>query len=110
VSTFPKTVDLKEFQKKLSEKYNISVYLDLNNEYVNWRIMTNPRLKYQSYFFYDKSQLIGYILFSIKDDRLSIADISVLDSAIGRHILSFVINRHSRNIASVYYFGNDDSQ
>jgi len=108
-SEFPQIITLQEFQEKLSKKFDIKVHLNMNEVYVQWRIKGSPLLKYQYYFFYDKSILVGYIIFSIKDDRLSIADFSFLESETGFHMLAYVVNKHSENITSVFYFGNDDS-
>lgn len=111
VSTvFPKEEVLQDFQKELSRKFNINVYLKFNNEYINWRIKTNPLLKYQSCFFYQESNLVGYIIFSIKDERLSIADISYLETNTASHMLNYILSQYSKNINSVFYFGNDDSE
>lgn len=109
-SAFPDASVIQTFQKKNSEKNKLDVYLDFNEEYINWRIKTNPLLKYQSYFFYNHSDLVGYILFSITEDRLSVADISYLDAETGKYILTYTLNHHSRAVNSVFYFGNDDSE
>ncbi|MGV3708910.1 MAG: hypothetical protein ACO1Q7_08710, partial [Gemmatimonas sp.] len=34
------------FQRKLADKFGISVYLDMNQDYINWRVKTNPLLNY----------------------------------------------------------------
>ncbi|MES2680985.1 MAG: hypothetical protein V4635_13920 [Bacteroidota bacterium] len=96
------------FQKKIASAYNISAYLDLNKDYFDWRINNNPVLKYNKLFFYSGSELMGFVIFSIKNDRLSVADLSALNKDGARYMLNFVISKYGKGIRSVYYFGNDD--
>ncbi len=107
---FPDFLVLKEFQKKMAKKHKLQVYLDLNEQYVNWRIKNNPLLDYKSCFFYKNDSLLGYVLFSIYEGRLSVADLSFLDIELGEYIMSHTINQYRSEINSIYYFGNDDSE
>lgn len=107
---FPEASVMKEFQRKLADKFGISVYLDMNQDYINWRVKTNPLLNYHGCFFYNQSGLTGYAIYSINDGRLSIADLSYLDIETGKYIINYILNKNTDHISSVFYFGNDDSE
>jgi hypothetical protein len=109
-SDFPEFNLINSFQVELARKYSLDVYLDMNAEYVNWRIINNPRLNYKTLFFYRDKKLLGYIIYNIKDSRLSVADISFLYEETGREILYYLLNLESQKINTIFYFGNDDSE
>jgi hypothetical protein len=109
-SSFPDHKTLKDFQNRLSTRFNVRVQLDLNEEYINWRIRSNPRLNYSTTFFYDSGKLVGYVIYSVNDGRLAIADLSYLTSSLGIQIVHYVVQQNSKNLSSVFYFGSDDSE
>lgn len=98
--------DIFLFYKQLSEQNPDFIHLDLNEEYLKWRIEGNPELVYKKYFFYKANVLVGYTYFSVKGDVLSFADISYNgDSNILNHIFKYVIN-HTQGFHLVQYWGN----
>ncbi len=107
--TFPELNILRSFQEQMVSNFNIDVYLDFNKEYINWRIVNNPVLKYNTLFFYNGDLLQGYVIYSVKNDILSLSDFSFLTKEVGVMILTHIINEKHTRITSIYYFGNDDS-
>jgi hypothetical protein len=93
---------------EVRNKWGIRVSLSMRPDYVNWRILSNPNLKYRHHFFFAGNQLVGYYLYSINNDSIAnIADIlfsteTVLDDMLLHFMGQAKINKGK----SVDYFHN----
>lgn len=108
-SAVPPVEQIQDFQLKMISAFGISVSIYMGADYLQWRIFGNPMLKYETRFFYRDNVLAGYLIFSVKNDRLSVADISFLKPEIAVEMMNFLLADYMGKVQSVFYFGNDDS-
>ncbi|HLP10797.1 MAG TPA: hypothetical protein VK177_02635 [Flavobacteriales bacterium] len=87
------------------------VHLDMNQQYVEWRILKNPNLSYTTTFFYKSNVLIGYYVFSISNRSASLADFTGLN----QHVLELMYihllkTLEEKSAVVLNYFGNRNNK
>lgn len=98
--------DIRRLYTKINKDKHNLIHIDMNAEYLHWRLHANPVVAYKQLFFYNNDELAGYIVYSIKDDILILTDITYnLDGAILQHMLKYVV-RNNTGFHYVQYWGN----
>lgn len=102
--------DMQQLYSTINKKYPQLIHLDMSEAYVNWRVNNNPAVQYRQLYFYSNNTLVGYVLYSIKDDTLIIADITYnLDEAVLRHMIKYVVDNNS-GFYLLQYWGNKSNE
>jgi len=103
--------DLENFYTEIRSKYNIHFHLNMDEEYMNWRIYNNPTLNYKTVFFYNNKKLTGYYVYTIRENRLMLSDFSFVNEEVANTMLKqLVTEMESNKINDCYYFGNYNNQ
>ena len=97
-------------ENDLEELYNRidvgKVHLDLNASYLNWRINNNPVIQYRSLFFYNEDQMVGYVIYSIREGNLHITDLTCDEIYIAEaHIIQYLLT-NIEHFFKMSYWGN----
>lgn len=91
-----------------SVKSNTLIYIDINEEYMAWRVKNNPAVKYHELYFYEGVQLAGYLVYSIQGSCISISDATFnLDLNVLKYMIKYV-SRLNNDCHLVKYWGNAD--
>lgn len=103
---YAKNTDLKEFHNSIYKKHINLVRLEIDDDYLNWRIKKNPTLKYTTKFFYLNEKLVGNVIYTIKADRLMITYLNYENQLILDAIIKYFLEIKD-DFTRVYYWGND---
>lgn len=103
--------DIRFFCKRLKDENRDIISIEMNRDYLSYRIDKNPFIKYKTSFVYDKEKkLLGYYFLSIKEDqgRAYISDVTALDRNVKEVLISLAITEviKNRRIKSIKMFGN----
>lgn len=102
--------DIGELYNTINNTNSNLIHLDMNKPYLYWRLYDNPVLEYKQYYFYRAGKLVGYVIYSIKNDILSIADMTCnFDDKVLKHMLKYLISNTS-GYHIVQYWGNDSNE
>ena len=92
---------------EIRKKHPGLVYIEITNEFLEWRVYTNPNLKYSSFFFMKNGSLQGYYIFSVKGKTAQLVDFIALDNNTYETMtMHFLIKLKKMKIRSAEYFGN----
>lgn len=97
----------KLFQKMMTANPNL-IYIEMNKDYINWRVRNNPAIKYNQLFFYKNDELAGYVIYSMDSGKLNIADICYgTDKDTLKYMLRYMFKGHS-DCTILTYWGNSE--
>jgi hypothetical protein len=86
------------------------IHIDLNKPYLYWRLYDNPVMQYRHFYFYKAGKLVGYIIYSIKNDILSIADMTCnFDDKLLKHMFKYLIS-NTNGYHVMQYWGNASNE
>jgi hypothetical protein len=60
--------EINEFWNRIKDQYDITI--DRNYEYLNWRISTNPGIKYKVVYLYQEGTLQGYLIYQVSKSQM----------------------------------------
>jgi hypothetical protein len=82
--------------------------MEIDEEYINWRIINNPNVKYDSHYLYENDTLKAYCYTSSKNTEIGyITDITFEDRGAGAYLLYTILTKFRREkIAEVSFYGN----
>jgi hypothetical protein len=102
--------DINELYSSMNNTNGNIIHIDLNKPYLYWRLYDNPVMEYRQFYFYQAGKLVGYIIYSIKNDILSIADMTCnFDDKILQQMLKYLIS-NTNGYHIVQYWGNDSNE
>jgi hypothetical protein len=102
--------DINNLLKKMANRKEFSVSIDMNKEYLNWRVWTNPNLRYECHFHYQDDDLVGYCLASRANGDLYIADMIALDDDSGAYLLDHLLKLwRQERITAIKFMGNSSN-
>jgi len=106
--TLRSTNDLDMLYRRLREKYPDLIHIDQDKNYIMWRILNNPNIKYKTYFVYEDNLLRGYCYFSTDHKkRAFLTDFTFESAAAGVPLLRVLLNMlRNEKISYVYFSGN----
>jgi hypothetical protein len=81
------------------------IYIDQNENFLNWRVINNPNLNYKSYYLYEKNILKAYCHIAItKKQSAYLSDFTFLNEDYGNELLKYsIIQMQKENINCIYY-------
>lgn len=98
--------DLNKLFREMLKANPDLIYIDMNEEYIDWRVKRNPAVKYNQAFFYRNEELAGYVIYSMNTGRLNIADVCYgTDKEVLKYILRHILNIHPE-CTILTYWGN----
>lgn len=97
--------DINVLYKTLRKQFPSLIHLDLNKEYMFWRMDNNPNFKYEFYYIYDEHCLKAYCFLHKKDNIVKMDDFTYLDTDAGVFLLSSIIKDCEQENA-ITFFGN----
>lgn len=103
--------DIHVLYKRIRDENGDIVTIDMNRDYLSYRIDKNPFLKYKTYFVYDKNKnLLGYCFLTINEEkgRAFITDVTALDRNMKEVLISIAIAEvmKNRRIKLIKMLGN----
>lgn len=102
-----KETDLDDFYRKLRTAYPNMIHIDLNAQYLKWRIHDNPILEYRSYFVYDGKELKAYAFVHAGSVRAYLTDFNFEHIDAGKFLLSRIVNDLKEQKAGVLVFAGN---
>lgn len=84
--------DLDDFYRKLRIAHPDTIHIDLNTQYIKWRIHDNPVLQYRSYYVYEGKDLKAYAFVHADGVRAYLTDFNFEHTNAGRFLLSHIMN------------------
>lgn len=99
--------DLQGLMDKVKKSNADLVYIDINEAYLDWRVNTNPVLGYKKLFFYNGTELVGYLIYTLKSDgTINIADATYdTNVEVLEYMLHYVTSLH-KEYYIMKYWGN----
>lgn len=99
---------ISEFVEMLISKYRNFIYLDINNDFYDWRIRRNPNYKYKFYYLYKNGNIKGYLVSAIKNNKFIIVDFLCIDDEASKvlFIKSIHLARIAKNNYIEFYLNN----
>jgi hypothetical protein len=102
--------DLDDFYRRLRTAHPDMIHIDLNAQYLKWRIHDNPILKYRSYYVYDGKDLTAYAFVNVNGVRAYLTDFNFEHSDAGTFLLSHIMNDlRKQEPGLVVFVGNRES-
>lgn len=99
--------DIQNLYSKLRLSYKNFIHLDMNGNYMQWRISNNPNLNYLCGYFYKENSLNGYYMVSIKDDYAFASDFTYISHETSIVMLIDLLEHLSKlKIKFLTYYGN----
>jgi hypothetical protein len=63
--------DLEHLYQRLREKHSPLIHIDLDEQYLRWRVYGHPIFKYKTYFVYEDDCLTAYAIVNSHDKRMA---------------------------------------
>ncbi|MBA3679574.1 MAG: hypothetical protein H0W73_00060 [Bacteroidetes bacterium] len=100
-------MDFSELYTKMKVKFKFSVHLSMTAAYYNWRVINNPNVKYENYFYHQDQKMVGYLVFTHSNDTLYLSDISYYsETTLIKMVSDLKKYMKLKNLKKIYYFGN----
>jgi GNAT superfamily N-acetyltransferase len=103
--------DLAALYARLRSRYPALIHIDMDQAYLQWRVIDHPFIRYRTFSLYQGSELKGYAIINHHfHDTAFLADLTFEDDNSGAVILQRVLGflRHA-DATHVAYFGNRSS-
>jgi len=103
--------DVKALYARLREVYPGLIHLDLDAEYLEWRLFENPNLKSWAFWAYEGNSLVGYCLATLGDGEIALlSDVTFETEAAGIACLKGALAAlKSEGCAYANCFGNREN-
>jgi hypothetical protein len=100
--------DLDQLYERLTTKHTDLIYIRQDEDYLRWRIIDNPNVRYMSCFLYEQDLLQSYCYIGTGNRSAAyLTDFTFADDDAGAYLLQEVIERlRNRKVAQVTYLGN----
>lgn len=100
--------DLDALYQRLRGKYPSMIHIEQDEEYIRWRILNNPFIKYRTYFVYQGSLLRAYCYLNTKDKRTAyLTDFTFESAEAGAFLLQSILDKlRNEKITYVSFWGN----
>lgn len=100
--------DLNALYERLRGKYPGLIHIDQDEQYIKWRILNNPNIKYETYFVYEDSLLRGYCYVGGRGNKtIYITDFTFESTKAGAFMLRSLLDKWQREkIGYIRFLGN----
>ena len=100
--------DIKILYSRIRLKYPDIIYIDQDEQYINWRIYKNPNVACKTYFLYEGDLLTGYCYMSVNQNKSSIITDFTFDKDEDGKILLVNVISELRNVGiyDIRFWGN----
>ncbi len=84
--------DLDDFYTRLRSRYPDMIHIDLDYQYLKWRVHDHPFFSYKCYYAYDGRDLVAYAFVNVGAVRAYLTDFNFEHMAAGEFLLSLIMN------------------
>jgi hypothetical protein len=103
--------DMDDLYSRLRERYPDLIHIDLDEQYLKWRIDNNPFSKYKSYFVYKGTKLAAYSFVNAQaKTRAYLTDFTFDDENAAKFLLSTIIkDLRAQDVGLLIFLGNREN-
>ena len=100
--------DIDKLYKRLRSKYADLIHIEQDENYINWRILKNPNIKYIIYFIYEENILKGYCYIALgTKNEAHLSDLTFENNDVGNFLLKTILDQlHGKKITIIDFMGN----
>jgi hypothetical protein len=100
--------DLHDLFERLRDRYPNMINIDLNSQYLDWRIHNHPFFKYETYYVYEGENLVAYAFVNSSSGfRGYLTDFGFENMNAGEFLLSRILrDLREKNVGLVAFVGN----
>ncbi len=100
--------DIEIYFKKLRSQNTKLIHIDLSKAYLNYRIKTNPFLKYTAVYLYNSRQeMLGFYIFSVKEKIANMVEFNGVSTEIKEVLLAHIVKEVKKlHVVRLNFFGN----
>tara|TARA_B100000683_G_scaffold85894_1_gene84780 strand:- start:326 stop:1372 length:1047 start_codon:yes stop_codon:yes gene_type:complete len=99
--------DLRNLQLKMNQEFGDCVQFELSERNLNWRIRTNPIIKYDELLFYAKSEIIGYAILCKHENITYISCLQAKSKVLLERVIHKIFQQSS--LGMICYLGNKEN-
>jgi len=103
--------DMDDLYQRLRSRFPDMIHIDLDRNYLKWRIYDHPFIQYKNYFVYRGSQLVAYSFVNAhKEARVYLTDFTYDDIDAGKFLLSRILkDLAAKKIGLLIFVGNREN-
>lgn len=100
---------IKCLYESLSKRNNGFIHLEMDEAFINWRIINNPNINYKILSLYHQNQLMAYSIYSVQNDSIVISDI-IYDGKLEFNMLLKAMLKRTKSTKPirVRFYGNEE--
>lgn len=103
--------DLDAVFNDMKRKYGEFNHIEIDKEYIDWRVNQNPNLNYRTIAIYKDNTIEGYLVYVENKNGFFISDFTICGKEQGEVLLSELISKaKEKEVRTISYFGNIDNK